>query len=254
MSLLQSRGISRKNIFDCGEPRGHVALTAAIWADDISGCFDFKGPHAAELGTANEAGLMADAFAALGMKVNFAPTKPAALMAVRGSGAKQARASLYTKPSIPVLREPAEALPLVASYRQVGVLHLSDGSIQGELKQRIGDAWTSYRQGRKKIYRNRDIKVSVKFALVRSLVFSRLFYAAGSWPSLRVGEANMLQAAVLAMLKQILGNRRGEGQHLHLCEVCAAAQGRQHRPLCCTPKGFVISVSLSTQGRMLFGL
>ena len=213
------------NIFECGEPCGQVALTDAVWADDISGCFDFPGPQEAAVGIANESGLLADAFAAFGMNINFAPTKTAALMAIRGAGAAQVKAGLYAHASIPVLREngPAGALPLVSSYRQVGVLHQPDGSIRGELKQRIGDAWTSYRQGRKKIYRNRDVNVSVKFALLRSLVFSRLFYGAGSWPSLRIGEAKMLQAAVLSMLKQISGNRRGADQRLYLCEICAAA-------------------------------
>ena len=156
---------------------------------------------------ATEAGLMADSFQFFGMKLNFAAAKTAALIAVRGPGAKQTRVSLFAKSFLPVLREHthAEELPLATHYRQLGVIHSPDGSIRSEIQQRIGDAWTSFRQGCKKIFRNSAISTPTRFSLLRGLVLSRLFYAAGSWPSLRVGESRMLQAAVVSMLRQTAG-------------------------------------------------
>ena len=59
------------------------------------------------------------------MQLNFAATKTAALVAPRGPGAKQAKATLFARPTLRVLREHAavEQLPLASSYRQVGVVH-----------------------------------------------------------------------------------------------------------------------------------
>ena len=132
---------------------------------------------------------------------------------------------MRTSSELPVLREHSEpaCLPLATHYRQVGVVHLPHGSMRGELRQRIGEAWASFRQGRKKIYRNQTMQLASRVSLLRSLVFSRLFYASGSWPRLKLGEGRMLHGAVTSMLKQVAGPRRGQEQRLHLCELCARA-------------------------------
>ena len=211
------------DIYACGKPSCTVPLTDVIWADDISSCFEFCGPAAMKVELTSETGVIADAFQSFGMQLNFAATKTAALVAPRGPGAKQAKTALFATATLPVLREhaPGAHLPLASSYRQVGVVHQPDGSIKGELQQRLADAWMAFRQGRKRVFRNPAISMVHRFALFRSLVMSRLLYAAGSWPSLRLREARMYQAALVSMFRQLAMLKRDQGQHLHLCELCA---------------------------------
>ena len=214
------------NPFETGVPRTWVPLTDAVWADDISICLSFSGPHDVEAGFRAETGVLSDAFRAHGMELNYGPRKTAAIAAIRGPGTKQVKANLFARPTLAVLREndfPA-SLPLVHQYRQVGVVHCPDGSIRAELKQRIGDAWSSYRQGRRKLFRSPQLSVATKMTLWRSLVLSRLFFAAGAWPTLNAGESRLLQATVVNMMRQIAGPKRGQDQRLFLCEICANAQ------------------------------
>ena len=133
---------------------------------------------------------------------------------------------LFGRQSVTVLREHAapEELPLPPSYRHVGVIQQLDGSIKDEVRQRSSEAWYLFRQGRKKLFRNRQVGLGTRLTLWRTMVLSKLFYGAGSWPSLDSGACRLIQATILNMARQVAIPPRSAEQRLHQCEVCAAAE------------------------------
>ena len=214
-----------KSVFAPSEGGRLVELGEVIWADDLAACFSFPTANAVGPGLMHESGIMSDSFQSYAMRLNYGPTKTAAIAACRGPGARDASLRLFGQQHISVLREHSapESVPLVARYRHVGVVHGPEGSIKDELRQRVAEAWVAYRQGRKKIYRNGQLTTDAKITLWRTMVLSRLFYAAGSWPELPVAEKRLLQSAILCMLRQITVPCQSEEQRIHQCEVCAAA-------------------------------
>ena len=194
-----------KSVFAPPEGGRFVELGEVIWADDLAACFSFSTANAVGPGLLHESGIMSDSFQSYAMRLNYGPTKTAAIAACRGPGARDASLRLFGQQHIHVLREHSapESVPLVARYRH---------------------AWVAYRQGRKKIYRNGRQTTAAKITLWRTMVLSRLFYAAGSWPELPVAEKRLLQSAILGMLRQITVPCQSEEQRVHQCEVCAAAE------------------------------
>ena len=193
---------------------------------DVSTCLEVDSAESIATEVATEAGLLSDAFLAHGMRLCFGPLKTAAMVAVRGPGSKAVRSKLFTSAKLCVMRENAEPehLPLVHRYKHVGVTHDPQGALTCELKQRAGEAWQAFRQGRKKLFRNGAVAVKARIALLRSLVMSKFLYAAGAWPALKVGEGRLFKATTLAFYRSVAGPRRQDGQHLYQCEVCARAE------------------------------
>ena len=212
-----------KNVFDLQGGGDPVDLGEVVWADDLAACFTFPTADAVEPGLMTESGIMSDSFQSYAMRLNYGPTKTAAIAACRGPGARDAGRRLFGRQHITVLRENAtpESVPIVARYRHVGVAHRPEGSIKEELRQRVAEAWAAYRQGRKKLYRNRHLTTGAKVTLWRTMVLSRLFYGAGSWPPLPVTEKRLLQSTILGMLRQITVPCHGE--RLPCCYVVCRA-------------------------------
>ena len=215
-----------KNVFDLQKGGDPVDLGEVVWADDLAASFTFPTADAVEPGLMTESGIMSDSFQSYAMRLNYGPTKTAAIAACRGPGARDAGRRLFGRQHITVLRENAtpESVPIVARYRHVGVAHGPEGSIKEELRQRVAEAWAAYRQGRKKLYRSRQLATDAKVTLWRTMVLSRLFYGAGSWPPLPVTEKRLLQSTILGMLRQITVPCHSEEQRVHQCEVCAKAE------------------------------
>ncbi|CAE7367855.1 Ap1g1 [Symbiodinium necroappetens] len=97
--------------------------------------------------------------------------------------------------------EVAAALPLVCSYKHLGVL--------------VGA------QGKLRAYRCRRISVSRRGTLLASMVLPRLLFGAGAWPCLKRGEAQLFQRTVMSLYRQTLCVPRGEDQHISGATTCA---------------------------------
>ena len=201
-----------------------VALSDVIWADDLAECLEPEPsePLAAQL--AVEASTLDEAFAAFGYMLSYGRLKTAALAAVHGAGARSSRRALFGNGGeLHVFREdmPPARMPLVESYRHLGVIVSANGSFLPELKARVASAWTAFRLGRTKVYRCRHIAVARRGALLATMVLPRLLFGAGAWPRLRAGEARCFHSAVSSMYRQALCVPRAEDQHISGAVMCS---------------------------------
>ena len=199
-------------------------LHDVVWADDLAKCIFVS--RAAQVGAvaALECGLLADAFHAHGYTLSFGPAKTAAIVAVRGAGSRAARRSLFSgKPELTVLREEhgAATLPLVTTYRHLGVKITSAAGMMMELRHRAAHAWAAYQQGRTKVFRCKKIALAKRGSLLATHVLTKLLFAAVSWPVLSKGEHSFFFRTVLSLFRQTLALPRDGDQHLTHATICA---------------------------------
>ena len=195
-----------------------------VWADDVAECVSLTDAASAGRHVATAASNFAEAFATFGYTLTFGETKTAAIVKLHGDGSRAARGKLYRpKASLPVLLDsdsPA-ALPLVSTYKHLGVVQAASMSLLPELRLRCGSAWAAFRQGRKAVYRNRRISLKRRGILLTSGVLTRLFYGAGAWPVLRAGEEQLLTGALMGLMRQTLCVLYDGDQHVCRAETCA---------------------------------
>ena len=200
-------------------------LHDVVWADDLAKCIFVS--RAAQVGAvaALECGLLTDAFHAHGYTLSFGPAKTAAIVAVRGAGSRAARRSLFSgKPELTVLREEhgAATLPLVTTYRHLGVKITSAAGMMVELRHRAAHAWAAYQQGRTKVFRCKKIALAKRGSLLATHVLTKLLFAAGSWPVLSKGEHSFFFRTVLSLFRQTFLALPHDGdQHLTHATICA---------------------------------
>ena len=214
-----------RNAFVVKPPSCHLDLSDVVWADDVASCMRCPSATQVEPQLMHEAGILADSFQSFGMTLNFGVKKTAAIVACRGSGTKDAKRKLFGRQSLVILREHSqlEELPLPPTYKHVGVVHDCEGSMGAEIGHRVAEAWRTFRQGRKKLFRCPAVELGARLTLWRTMILSRLFYGAGAWPSLQFRDSHRVQSAILGMLRQIAVPHRSKEQRLHQCEICAAA-------------------------------
>ena len=201
-----------------------VPLDDLIWADDISECLAIDKAHDVAKTLGLEAGFLSDAFASHALDLSFGPRKTAAIASLRGPGSRAASRQLYGgRAELNVLREfqGAVALPLIETYKHLGVLQARDGAIKPELLQRRSSAWTAFREGRTRLFRCRRVSTKRRGVFLNSLVLSKLLFGAGAWPPLRAGEHKVFAGAVFGLYRATLGLRPFEDQHVSLATMCS---------------------------------
>ena len=202
----------------------HIPLDDLVWADDLASCFDVDAASEAGRRVGQEAGILADAFASHALELAFGTRKTAAILSLRGNGARKAQKEIFGgKPEIPVLREHGGLikLPIVDHYKHLGVLQSREGSIRAEIQQRKANAWVAFREGRTKLFRCRRISVARRGTLLNSLVMSKLLFGAGAWPPLCVAERKTFAGTVFALYRATLGLRAVDDQHISLATMSA---------------------------------
>ena len=142
----------------------------------------------------------------------------------RGKGAREVRRAIFRgTPSIPVLREHegAAVLPVVDTYKHLGVVQSYDGSIRAEVKQRCAQAWSAFREGRTRVFRCKRVALARRGALLEVLVMSKLRFGCGAWPPLGITESKLFSGAVTGIYRATLGLSRQDDQHVSLETMCA---------------------------------
>ncbi|CAE7485058.1 unnamed protein product [Symbiodinium sp. CCMP2592] len=211
----------------CTDPTACTTSTTlcdVIWADDLAKCIAVHNAGCAAAATATECGLLADAFYAHGYELSFGPAKTAAIVVPRGAGSRQARKTLFSGKSVlPIFREEVgcASLPLVTTYRHLGVKISSSISIMTELRHRASHAWSAFQQGRTKVFRTRRISVKKRGLLLSTHVMTKLLFAAGAWPPLSKGEHSFFFRTVVSLYRQTLSIPHGDDQHLTHATICA---------------------------------
>ncbi|CAE7884795.1 unnamed protein product [Symbiodinium microadriaticum] len=201
-----------------------VALSELLWADDVSACVAAEKANDLARVVGVEVGTLADAFSSHGFQLSFGPRKTAAMLNPRGKGAREVRRAIFRgTPSIPVLREHegAAVLPVVDTYKHLGVVQSYDGSIRAEVKQRCAQAWSAFREGRTRVFRCKRVALARRGALLEVLVMSKLRFGCGAWPPLGITESKLFSGAVTGIYRATLGLSRQDDQHVSLETMCA---------------------------------
>ena len=217
-----------KGFFD--PPRGacpdatSVDLDDVVWADDLASYLRITDPAEAATRLGFEASVLNDSFRGFGYSLSFGANKTAAVVHLRGPGAKAARRALFSNPSgLAVLSEagPAQRLPLVPEYRHLGVRIAANNSLLPEIRMRVAAAWTAFRQGKTKVFRSKRISLARKGAILGSHVLSRLTFGSGAWSQLKQGEMTLFSRTVISMYRQCLGLAHADDQHVSTATICA---------------------------------
>ena len=121
------------------------------------------------------------------------------------------------------LREdsPPIRVPLVDSYRHLGVLQTPKGSLTAEIRFRAAQAWAKFSEGRQKIHKAKGISIRRKAFLLRSSVLPKLLYGAGTWPCLRLHEQRALGGTLWSLYRAICGIPATDDQHMQACNILA---------------------------------
>ena len=163
-----------------------VTLDDVVWADDLASYLGIPCPEDAASLVGLEASLLNDSFRSYGYSLSFGVSKTAAIVQLRGPGARAARRKLFSMQNgLPILSEsgPAERLPLVPVYKHLGVRVTANNSLLPEIKQRVAAAWVSFRQGKTKVFRSKRLSLERKGAILASHVLSKLTFGCGAWGS-----------------------------------------------------------------------
>ena len=201
-----------------------VTLDEVVWADDLASYLGIPCPEDAASLVGLEASLLNDSFRSYGYSLSFGVSKTAAIVQLRGPGARAARRKLFSMQNgLPILSEsgPAERLPLVPVYKHLGVRVTANNSLLPEIKQRVAAAWVSFRQGKTKVFRSKRLSLERKGAILASHVLSKLTFGCGAWGPLRQGEMALFARTVISMYRQCLGLAFADDQHVTTATICA---------------------------------
>ncbi|CAE7242393.1 unnamed protein product, partial [Symbiodinium sp. KB8] len=206
-------------------PDSHTAyITDLVWADDVSSPVAVDDVHALAKAVGVEVGALADAFASHGFSLSYGPRKTAAIMCPRGAGARAVRRHLFGRDAtIAVMREASGVvhLPIVETYKHLGVLQMPAGNIHAEIKQRCALAWAAFREGRTKVFRCRRVSLQRRGTLLSTLVLSKLVFGAGAWPPLGAIDTRLFGGAVTSLYRATLNVAHQADQHLSTATICA---------------------------------
>ena len=148
-----------------------------------------------------------EAFRSRGLRVNFKRAKTEAIPTCCGDGARQARKELLVQPTPGVTigdDEQKDFLRYQGRYKHLGTQHETGGGLGQEISYRIGCAWSAFRSLRPILCR-RSLPVQTRLILLRSLIFSKLFYGAGSWHSLSKQQGKKLSTCYMNLIRQTVG-------------------------------------------------
>ena len=178
-----------------------------IWADDLA--FPVLSEAASELEAKVQTAFLAiqKAFRSRGFTLNYSAGKTEVVPTWVGAGAPEQRRRMLTmeEPSFTFSTEEEADIKVrvQARYRHLGAIQETGGGMDSELRTRAGMAWGTLRQLQRALLCNRKYQQKTRLRLLETLVFTKLFYAAGSWPPLTRRQLNLVKKPYLLMLRSV---------------------------------------------------
>eukprot|EP00439_Symbiodinium_sp_Y106_P052603 s913_g7.t1 len=124
------------------------------------------------------------------------------------------------------MREHAEplAVPLVSTYRHLGVQHAVYGRMSAELAYRSGQVRAAFQEGRRKVFKAPGVPLERKVFILKASVLPKLLYGAGAWPPLAAKDYRVFAGALWSLYRQVLCIPRDGDQHCSALTVLAMLQ------------------------------
>ena len=185
-----------------------MTIQSVIWSDDLA--IPLCTANAEDLIPLMRA-LMAEiytVFRAHGFELNMAVGKTSAVVTFRGpKGADMRKRYQLTEENVVRCDMPdgcTVQLHLVPKYKHLGTIYASNGQIDHELQQRIGQAKSAFQQLAKPLLCNRQLPLDLRVRLYKALVQSKMTYGMGAWPPLTNRQLTTLRAAEQYMMRRLL--------------------------------------------------
>ena len=211
----------------CSSDSGHIELGDLVWADDVATMRVCDSSDKLAYGIAVSSGSLCDASASFGFRLSFGPNKTAAIAQPSGAGARKTARNLFCPSGhngeVKAMREHVAPIrvPLVGTYRHLGVMQSPRGALLTEIRYRSAQAWAKFAEGRRKVFTSRGISVQRKAFILRSSVLPKLLYGSGSWPGLNMRELRAFGGAIWGFYRSICSVGRSADQHLLSSTVLA---------------------------------
>ena len=136
-----------------------------------------------------------------GLQLNLDEGKTEAVLAPRGHGTRHVKRQVYTDGGI---RVGERLLCCVGRYKHLGTVAVVTGTEAQEVAARIASARSAENAARRPLLQNRVYATRLKTMVVDSLIYSRLFVAAGLWEPLSPTTMRNLRTAYLSPLRRVL--------------------------------------------------
>ena len=148
-------------------------------------------------------------FESLGMEVNYSKGKSEVLACFRGPGAATQRRGWLTGETTGCEMQAGEDrklhLSITAAYKHLGIFHGGAGALDVELNHRISQAWSMWRSIRSSVLCSRRIQKQTRIRLAFSLIMTKLFHGAGSWPLLTRRQTQKIHTCYVKILRMTAG-------------------------------------------------
>ena len=148
-----------------------------------------------------------NAFGVKGLCLNNQPGKSSVMPVLRGPTAREVRLELEATwdqgLSYPTLAG-LQAMPLVESYKRLGVLMDFTASLESEIQSRIIAARQEVRALTKHVFGNTRIPLKARLHFFASVVLSKVSFMVGTWRELRAGEAKAWRHGVSSRYRCML--------------------------------------------------
>ena len=135
-----------------------------------------------------------------GFRLNWGPTKTAALVHWHGPDSRVCKAELQQKHGnrVTLRNGTREAkLEIVDEYKRVGTTRTDTDSYGREIHIRVAAAWHKLSGLRKRLFRAPGVKQQAKCETLRSLFLSSQLFNPGGWPELLIGEYKLCKKMLL---------------------------------------------------------
>ena len=178
-----------------------------VWADDVAilladeDCDQLMSKISLCMAKAKEI------LAERGLVTNFKRGKTEVIITPTGPGAKALRQNLLRE-EVPNIKfgDDESRLRVEGKYRHLGSIQASAGSLNFEIKHRIGLTWGGFRELRQ-VFVRKKYNLGTRLRLAEALLWSKLFFGAGAWGPLKEKQIQQLEKCFFGILRAITGQK-----------------------------------------------
>ena len=214
----------------CDPSAGTLRVEDLVWADDLATLRVCPNISRLPAGIAADVGALSDAFSKHGFTLSVGPARrrlwPSPPAPAHDGSDSSFLPSLDVMAPSEAMREHAEplAVPLVSTYRHLGVQHAVYGRMSAELAYRSGQARAAFQEGRRKVFKAPGVPLKRKVFILKAAVLPKLLYGAGAWPPLAAKDYRVFAGTLWSLYRQVLCIPRNGDQHCSALTVLAMLQ------------------------------
>eukprot|EP00434_Breviolum_minutum_P012794 symbB.v1.2.011275.t1/scaffold753.1/size277516/11 len=181
-------------------------VPAITWVDDVAIFLQADTVEALVEKATEAVKLMHQKCRSHGLDLNYAKGKTEIMFKFHGKDAVQWRKKLHLQPTMDLGSGYWSHIevPITTKYTHLGVVHSAKATHDAELNYRLGRARAAMQECMKPVLRQRAIPAQTRWQLAKSLILSRLFFAAELWPTLSASQAAKVYNFMMKIARIIL--------------------------------------------------